>query len=104
MDQSLASRAVEERGRGLADVVVGLSRFRLLQRGPKLRTLSTIADGSGARLTKVLLGGIDIGHELSPEFLTESERGKLRIQHDGCQGRTLTSLMSEATFFATWIP
>lgn len=77
VDEPLARRAIEQRD-GLGTLVGrGLGGLGLLERGAEGRALRTITYGSGTRLPKILLGGLDIRHGTS---LLESQNGR---RHSG---------------------
>src|SRR3954463_10636207 len=83
VNQALPRCAVEEAGRSDLLLSGGVRGLCLLERRPQGGTLRTVAHGRRARLTHVLLGGCDIGHEknLSKRKLElrNSERRNLRI-------------------------
>src|SRR3954463_13637694 len=74
VDESLASRSIEQLRRGELNLCRGARRLGLFQCSPQGGTLRTVAHGRRARLTHVLLGGCDIRHEFDL-----NNREKLRV-------------------------
>src|SRR5437762_3402395 len=62
VDQPFARGAIEQAGCLEPGVRRGAGSLSLLENGPQVRTLRTIADVRRARLAHVLLCGIDLGH------------------------------------------